>query len=124
MFCAYGEFPLQFYTSLKVRGGLGYIGIIPEKIFPEHGIEPMNIPDWIVMRESWKYIYGDAFFEELFKNARYEKIILPVEETIWGNRADPFHHFYATPLIQRPLVIYHIAKPPTSTGKKSLAGEE
>jgi hypothetical protein len=108
VFCTYGEFPLQFYTSLKVRGGIGAIGIIPEKIFPEWGIQPMGIPDWIVMREPWKCMYGDLFFKTLFSCASYEKIVLPVEDTPWGNRADPFHHFYATPLIQNPLVIYHL----------------
>jgi hypothetical protein len=111
VFCTYGEFPLQFYTSLKVRGGIGKIGIMPEKIFPEWGIHLMNTPpDWIVMREFWKGNYGNLFLQTLFKNTSYEKIVLPVEETPWGNRADPFHHFYATPTIQNPLVIYRRKK--------------
>ncbi len=112
VFCSYGEFPIQFYTDLLVRGGAGHIGISSEKTFPEKGISKVDSPDWIVDRTYWDWMYPKNAIDAYLKQNLYEKIILPVEETAWGNRPFLPFHFFATPMVMRPLVIYRKKQTP------------
>lgn len=106
--CAYGDFPLMFYTSLKVYGGPGQNGIfnsIRDKLL---NAEILKKPDWIVIRKDWHHLYPKNFMEYFLKKYEYEEIILNVEDSTWGCRPSPFEHFFSTPIVINPLKVYKL----------------
>ena len=107
VFCLYEEYPLMFYTSLAIRGGEGKIGAFPEdprnKTF---GIEPVHKPEWIVFRRGWEFLYPKDFLMNLLSQAKYEEVRLPVEDMGWGNRPCPLYHYFYSPLVENPLILY------------------
>lgn len=107
VFCMYEEYPLMFYTSLAVRGGEGKIGAFSDdsrnKLF---GIEQVQTPDWIILRRGWEFLYPKDYFRNLLKGALYEEIHLSVQDTCWGNRPCPLYHYFITPVVENPLILY------------------
>ena len=91
----YDDLPLQFYTPCKVIGGLqGEVLLGPEEL-----------PDWVVKRwySRWnrdhKLISSEAFILEKLKLEKdYQAVVLPYEDEIFGNRADPFYHHFVPPV--------------------------
>ncbi len=89
----YGDLPLQFYTPHQVMGGLQ--GTTPP---------PPRVPDWVVKRwhSRWDRDYQlikseDYILRELRLEEDYQEIILPAEDEIFGNRADPYYHRFLPP---------------------------
>lgn len=108
--CNYGDFPIIFYTDLIVRGGPGRIGAGYDLISDKFNIVALNKPDWIIMRNNWKYLYPEKQFENILKNHSYKKIILDIEDDAWGNRPSIFYHFFITRLVKNPVIIYKLIK--------------
>jgi hypothetical protein len=98
----YGDLPLQFYTSLPIRGGLQPTGPAPQK--------PYN---WVVKRQSFpyqvKYNHNDDLCHSQPSPAQYEKIVLPYPDEPFGNRSDPIFHRFISPTGLYPdLVVYRL----------------
>ncbi len=99
---AYGDLPLQFYTSCKVFGGL-------EK--PAHLTRP---PDWLVPRwyPRWNRNYNlnesEILIRQLLSHSSdYRPVPLAGEDEIFGNRPDPYFHHFLPPMESwSPLVVY------------------
>jgi len=91
----YDDLPLQFYTSCKVIGGLqGRVLLGPEEL-----------PDWVVKRWYTRWdrdqnlISSEAFIREKLKLEKdYQMVVLPYEDEIFGNRADPYYHHFVPPV--------------------------
>lgn len=82
------DLPLQFYTDLKVRGGL-------------QGIPYQGHPEWIVSRSNREWPAVTAL-RKFAAREGYVPIVFPDHpDTRWENREDPFSHFYRTPPIGR-----------------------
>ncbi len=102
--CNYEDFPIIFYTGLKVRGGPGGIGLAnnyQNKVLKTPVVEK---PDWIIVRKGWSHLYKKEI-QKIINSHEYEEIILPYEDTFWGNRESPFEHFFAQPILQTPIKI-------------------
>jgi len=91
----YDDLPLQFYTSCKVLGGLQ--GGVP--------LRPGELPDWVVKRWHTRWnrdlnlIKSEDFIRKhLNLNEDYEALVLPYEDEIYGNRADPYYHRFVSPI--------------------------
>ena len=99
---AYGDLPLQFYTSCRVLGGLqGH----------SHLTRP---PDWLVPRwyTRWNRQYdlnaSEALIRQLLSHTTdYQPVPLAGEDEIFGNQPDPYFHHFIPPMESfSPLVIY------------------
>jgi hypothetical protein len=98
----YGDLPLQFYTPFQVLGGLqGWANL------------PTKPPDWIVKRwyTRWNRDYVlNASEAYILNNLRlpqdYQRVIMPWEDEIFGNRADPYYHRFIPPEPMIRMVIY------------------
>ncbi len=110
--CNYGDFPVQFYTGLRVRGGPGGIGLSPNRCFPEKGITQVSWPEWIILRRHWKLPWQKAIEPVAATAGLYERIVLPVEDTKWGNRPSLYYHYFTAPAVSNPLVIYRLKRQP------------
>lgn len=104
--CNYEEFPLMFYTSCTIRGGAGGAGVAPSARDEAFGIRPVDRPRWVVYRTMW----GDDYcgVSRVLKEHSYHPILLPAADIPWGNREDPYFHFYETPPVHRPFVLYRL----------------
>lgn len=99
----YGDLPLQFYTSYRVVGGLQ--GRVPL---------PGERPDWVVERwhtrrrpNSNLIKSSDFIRKNLHLQKDYQALVLPYEDEMFGDRADPyFHHFVPTLAPLANLTIY------------------
>jgi hypothetical protein len=99
---AYGDLPLQFYTSCKVVGGL------------EGPIHLTRPPDWLVPRwyTRWNRNYNLNGSEVLIRqllahSSDYQRVALAGEDEIFGNRPDPYFHRFLPPMESLPpLVVY------------------
>lgn len=98
----YGDMPLQFHTSLRVIGGL------------QGPISPSEKPDWVSMRREVRVNRDGVLFaprEFILKHldlARdYERIELSAPDETFGNRADPYYHYFVQATEpQARLVVY------------------
>lgn len=85
----YGDLPIQFYTGLRVLGGLS-------------GQDPAPFVDaeWLFVR-AHTHRRGDArlkrWIRERVDAARYERIPLGVPDLPYENRPDPTYHKFRTP---------------------------
>lgn len=109
--CNYENFPLQFYAPCLVRGGPGRVGLYPEKSYPELGIGLVEKPDYIVFRRHWPTLGGDKIRDWL-QTGDYEPVFLPGEDTVFGNREDPHHHYYETPKFNQPFPLFQLKRKP------------
>jgi hypothetical protein len=98
----YGDLPLQFYTRHQILGGLQ--GRIPA---------PGEAPDWVVRRwhTRWNRDYflqqsEDYILNQLNLARDYEMLVLPGEDEMFGNRADPYYHRFLPPEPRVRLVVY------------------
>ncbi len=90
---AYGDLPLEFYTSCKVIGGL-------------QGPTPIDrFPDWLVPRWyiRWNRQYDlnaseKAIRQLLAQPGAYQPVTLPYEDEIFGNQPDPYFHRFIPPI--------------------------
>ncbi len=84
----YADMPLQFYTGLRVIGGL------------QGDIDPAERPDWILERRVVRVnrdrvLFGArAFTSTLDLDKDYERIDLPWPDETFGNRAAPDEHAF------------------------------
>ncbi|NMC51017.1 MAG: glycosyltransferase [Desulfovibrio sp.] len=97
----YGDLPLQFYTGLRVLGGL------------QGPPAPDEKPDWVLMRRAVRVnrdrllFPARAFVHGLDLERDYERIELPWPDETFGNRADPYYHYFITlEPPQVPLTVY------------------
>ena len=97
----YSDLPLQFYTGLRVVGGLQ--GPVSEE----------EKPDWVLVRRVVRVnrdrmLFGArAFTNGLDLERDYERIELSGPDETFGNRAAPnYHHFIPMEPPQKPLVVY------------------
>jgi hypothetical protein len=97
----YSDLPLQFYTGLRVLGGL------------QGAPDPDEKPDWILVRRTIRtnrdrlFFPARRFINSLDLERDYERIELPCPDEQFGNRADPYYHYFIPlepPL--SPLVVY------------------
>jgi hypothetical protein len=98
----YVVLPLEFYTSLKVIGGL-------------QGPTHINrAPDWLVSRwyVRWNRQYDlndseKAIRQLLAQPGAYQAVTLPYEDEIFGNQPDPYFHRFIPPTEPvSPLTVY------------------
>ena len=98
----YGDMTLQFYTPFRVLGGL------------QGPIAPDEKPDWVSMRRDLRvnrdgFLFAPREFiqERLDLERDYERVALAAPDETFGNRADPYFHFFV-PMgpPQSPLAIY------------------
>jgi hypothetical protein len=94
---SYGDFPLQYYTGLKVLGGMQGRRLVPD-------------PDWIVLRSQVlslqpgqdydvaRYVLGGQVDQ-----SRYEKIDLACPDLVLADSAEPDHHLFRVPKDAKPL---------------------
>ncbi len=88
----YEDLPLQFYTLLRVSGGLG-----------THGLEPDERPDWVVDRRNGPYRERLA---AIVAGGDYRQVALPYPDIRWENRPQPGVHRYRTATDAPPVVLY------------------
>jgi len=99
---AYGDLPLQFYTSCRVLGGLQG---------QSHLSRP---PEWLVPRRytRWNRRYDLNPSEVLIRQllsppTDYQPVVLGGEDEVFGNQPDPYFHHFLPPMESlSPLVIY------------------
>ncbi len=105
---AYGDLPLEFYTSCKVIGGL------------QSPISFKRSPDWLVPRwyVRWNRQYNlhaseKAIRRLLAQPGAYRPVTLPYyEDEIFGNRPDPYFHRFIPPVEPlSPLTVYEKIRP-------------
>jgi hypothetical protein len=91
----YDDLPLQFYTDCRVLGGLQ--GGVP--------LPPGETPDWVVKRWHTRWnrdlnlIKSEDFIRKNLNLAEdYQAVVLPFEDEIFGNRADPYYHRFVPPV--------------------------
>jgi 4-amino-4-deoxy-L-arabinose transferase-like glycosyltransferase len=86
----YDVLPLQFYTGLRVAGGL-------------QGRELPNDPDWLIRRrwivsgEPGKDHDVDIFIDKLIIKSKYNIESIHHKDHMLGTNPDPKHHLFATP---------------------------
>jgi len=97
----YSDLPLQFYTGLRVLGGL------------QGPPAPEEKPEWVLIRRSVRVnrdrllFPARAFVHTLDLERDYERLELPWPDEDFGNRADPYYHaFIPVEPPQLPLTIY------------------
>jgi hypothetical protein len=93
---SYGDLPLQFYTGLRVVGGL-------------QG-QPLPVePDWIFLHYFFVSEDDEAvvrFFTEQIDHRRYQLVPLHGNDCKFGNNPDPTYHFYRIPN-DRSIYFFH-----------------
>ncbi len=103
----YSDLPLQFYTDLKVIGGL-------QDRIPEDG----TLPDWVVKRQISRtnrddllVSSDDYILNRLDLGAHYEKLPQEFNDEMFGNRPDPYYHRFL-PMSEpyQPIVIFKLKK--------------
>jgi hypothetical protein len=109
--CNYEELPLQFYTPFVIRGGMGQIGLGRNPADDIFGIPRVEKPEWIVRRAAWN-IFGTDVIDAILKKYPYQPVALHVADTPFGNREDPYYHFFATPRGESPFTLYRLAESP------------
>lgn len=97
----YGDLPLQFYTGLRVLGGL------------QGPPAPDEKPDWVLVRRAVRVnrdrllFPARAFVHTLDLDKDYERIELPWPDEDFGYRADPYYHSFIPMEAPRlPLTVY------------------
>ncbi|MCX5796021.1 MAG: hypothetical protein NTY77_11050 [Elusimicrobia bacterium] len=102
---SYGDFPLQYYTGLKVLGGMQGRPLVPD-------------PDWIVLRSQVislqpgndydvvRYVLGGGVDQ-----SRYERIDLVCPDLVLADSAEPWHHLFRAPPDAKPLELLHRLPP-------------
>jgi Dolichyl-phosphate-mannose-protein mannosyltransferase len=86
----YDDLPLQFYTGLRVAGGLQGQPLPPE-------------PDWVIRRhlilsgQPGKDMDVARFIEGHIDRTQYEEVILPQKDYMLGHDPDPHHHLFRAP---------------------------
>jgi hypothetical protein len=103
----YGDLPLMFYTPFRVLGGL------------EGHCSKTRPPTWLVSRwcKRWDRNYNLNQSEQIIRQlisqpGAYQRIKLPYEDDIFGNRPDPYYHRFIPPIESLAhLVIYERKSP-------------
>ncbi|GAB6037063.1 hypothetical protein JCM15519_16220 [Fundidesulfovibrio butyratiphilus] len=103
----YGDMPLQFYTNLRVIGGL------------QGPVNPDEKPDWVSLRRDVRVnrdglLFGarDFVVKNLDLERDYERVPVDTPDETFGNRADPYFHAFLSPgAPQSPLVLYKRKEP-------------
>ncbi|MFZ5426631.1 MAG: ArnT family glycosyltransferase [Thermodesulfobacteriota bacterium] len=104
----YSDMVLQYYTPFRVIGGL------------QGPISPAEKPDWIAMRrdvrvnrDGFLFAPREFILTRLDLANDYERVELPMPDETFGNRADPyFHYFVPAGPPQSPLVVYRRKEAP------------
>jgi hypothetical protein len=96
----YGDLPLQFYTGLKVVGGLQGRPVPPD-------------PDWIILRRTWvtPRAGGDVdVMRYVYKHVNpdgYVVVDCHCAEVMMGNDPDPLHHVFRAPAREVDVAVLH-----------------
>lgn len=108
IFTTYGDLPLQFYTDNRVIGSLQ--GPVPPLKSP---------PEWVVtlpligFGRTGEPLYSDQYLRKHINLKKdYHPIVINGFNEPFGNRADPYHHRFVTPLepFKRVIVYRRIRK--------------
>jgi hypothetical protein len=95
----YDDLPLQFYTPLRVAGGL-------------EGRQLPDAPDWLIRRrwimsgEPGKDNDSAVLIDRLVKSGNYEKVNLGHLDHQLGTNPDPVHHFFRNPEFGPPILMF------------------
>jgi hypothetical protein len=88
---SYGDFPLQYYTGLKVIGCMQGRPLVPD-------------PDWIVLRSQILSLRLGGDYDVVRQvlaggvdRSRYEKIDLACADLMLADSAEPSHHLFRVP---------------------------
>jgi len=88
---SYGDFPLQYYTGLKVIGCMQGVPLAPD-------------PDWIVLRSQVISLRRGGDYDVVryvlaggVDRSRYEKVDLACPDLMLANSAEPAHHLFRAP---------------------------
>jgi hypothetical protein len=102
----YGDLPLQFYTGLKVGGGL-------------QGRPLPAGPDWVVVRGGWVTPRpgGDVevrnYVAKHLDRYGYEEVVdCRCLEIMMGNNPDPLYHVFRAPAQAPVVIVLHRRQPP------------
>ena len=82
----YGDFPVKFYTGLKVIGGE-----------TQYKMEDIDKARWIIIREKTNYSRDKKAKEYALNNTNfsiYKKIEMNAVDTVFENREDPFLRYF------------------------------
>ena len=91
----YGDFPVKFYTDLRVVGG--YTG---------EDVSLAHLADWVIPRREG-YEEQRAYYEAMVKRGNYERIVLDgYPDVLFENRESPFEHRFWTARGVEPVVMY------------------
>jgi hypothetical protein len=90
----YEDLPLEFYTNLRVLGGLA-----------AHGLTPDLRPDWVIDRKYGPY---RDLLAGILAAGSYERITLPAPDITWENREEPGRHHYLTEQDEDPVTLYRL----------------
>jgi hypothetical protein len=101
----YGDLPVQFYTGLRVAGGMQGQPLPPN-------------PDWIILRpfilsgQPGKDGSVREFVLSRIPNSQYERVPLAEPDLMLGNSPEPQHHLYRAPASAPPLFLFrrHLLK--------------
>lgn len=99
----YGDLPLQFYTSCQVLGSLqGRVPALGDR------------PHWVVQRwhthrtRDLVLSKSEEFIRQHLRLSQdYRVLVLPCEDEIYGNRADPYYHRFVPALLPLARLTIH-----------------
>ncbi|MDR3632841.1 MAG: glycosyltransferase family 39 protein [Isosphaeraceae bacterium] len=95
----YDDLPLQFYTRIRVAGGL-------------EGRQLPEAPDWLIRR---RWIMSDEpgkdrsvarHIEDLRLSNKYEPVLIVTPDHMLGTNPDPRHHFFKGPSSSPPVIMF------------------
>lgn len=86
------DLPLQFYTNLRILGGLS-----------AHGITADLQPDWVIER---KYGHYRDILAAIVAGGPYERIEIPYPDMRSENREEAYKHHYITEQAEDNVVLY------------------
>ncbi|MBI2217422.1 MAG: glycosyltransferase family 39 protein [Candidatus Rokubacteria bacterium] len=112
VYISYGDGPIRFYTGLEVRGGQACQSPV---VFPP--------PEWVIIRSFFRSTNtAPGYAEDVQRHIRYvreeipwrlyQRIELPVVDTVWENIPEPqWHHFWAPASGSRVVLHRRVAGP-------------
>jgi 4-amino-4-deoxy-L-arabinose transferase-like glycosyltransferase len=98
----YEDLPLQFYTDLRVLGGLSAHGLTSDPA-QSTGWSTDVRPDWIIDRKHGPY---RDILADIVAGGSYEKITITSPDIRWENREEARQHDYLTVQGEDPVTLY------------------
>ncbi len=98
----YEDLPLQFYTDLRVLGGLSARGLAAGPGLAA-GWSTGSQPDWVIDRKYGPY---RDLLADIVAAGSYERITIPAPDIRWENREEVRQHHYLTVEGEDPVVLY------------------